>query len=539
MRRVALTLAVFAAFATPADARPHARPGQGYAHACPMGTAANDGCTGAPIANAYTTQHPDFFTRYATQSAQIYPWAALQAIKYNVAGVHYPVGPDAMQARFFGQPGGVADPSVQSRWTTIGNAAGVTCTVGTGAGANNVACNTAGQTGPLVIDGVDWSGKGNSSTHSYSLYIYGGGNYGCVLTNNNFEFDSGIGQADPALLPRDILRQFPIYADSGCTSLDVEKNRFFTVFDDGTNGVWLSTQGSSAYIGSSALDSNHGGVYKSRYNSFVNGGTRFVQITSNSAQTIVPSSIDVAFDYYEAIQAIYTAAAVGHGDLYVIVLPNGMTLPSVSYQYITVLQPPYVKDNTTGVSVIVNQGLFASVTAHTIAGSSTGSFCIDTNPSGSGVPLGTYFSDSQQYIPGGSGWNKGFYTVGQAGQVTGCFDMNIDPGVSISSATFGVYGAARVSNLTLNYNTVVANPTSSASGDGAGNRTFGNGLFWIGYGIYANVTATGNLLDPTGASNCFGVDAPSVGALTLSGNINLTDASTVTSPAASSCHNHH
>jgi hypothetical protein len=165
---------------------------------CPQGSAYADGCSGAPAANIYTTQHSNFFTGYANQSGQTYstrpPW--------NVAGVDYPVGINAAAL-----PGGITP-------TTLVDAA-----VSTGAGVPpgcsytlsrvQITCQSGSS---LVINGYDFSGDNPGDPASVFLVVQSPFSGPCTIENSKFGWNSN---------PWNV---FELGQFSGCTSLTLKNN---------------------------------------------------------------------------------------------------------------------------------------------------------------------------------------------------------------------------------------------------------------------------------------------------------------------------
>lgn len=113
---------------------------------CPRGSDYPDGCAGAPSANAYAIQHPNFFNGYANQSGQSY----VTRPYWNAPGIDYPVGINAATL-----PSGITVNSLQDPETS--------CT----------ACSISGTT--LTVAGTlvgTWQ-AGNTVTNSAATVSYG------------------------------------------------------------------------------------------------------------------------------------------------------------------------------------------------------------------------------------------------------------------------------------------------------------------------------------------------------------------------------
>ena len=504
MRALVLALAILA-LSHSAEARARHPVSSGFAHACPRGTAYPDGCSGAPLANPYTVQHPDFFTLHAPQNGQIYPWAALAGKSFNSPGIDYPVGANAAQAANFAHPTGASDPTVQANWNAINSASpSPNCQVSY-QGRAWVECTGNLGSSTLVIDGFDWSPQGNAAGLSTGLFIANGQTATCTLSNNNFDFDSTV-------YPQD----FPVRI-IGCATLNSVNNRWHTAWPNSSFAAPGVDPGNSEFL---TWTVTNGVEYYSRYNAFVNCPVRCVGFTA-------PATIDIAFDYYEGVQAVDTQE-LDHGDGYIVSAPSGFTINQYSYRYTTWLQPGFVNSKSTGLITLLENAHLS-----TFYGSfTTGSNILTIVTNSVSLPNGTTLQVVQGSIPYPNGW-----TIASGGpSVTGPFTLNT-PAISTATNTEMYAGIpVTVASTDIEGNVIVTNQTTANSPYGAGVNTM-SAVIEFAYAEYQSVTIKNNYIDPAGSGVCISTSTPYMDpSPTVSGNVNLTDGTPVTLTA---CNNHH
>lgn len=272
--------------------------------ACNGYAVSGDGCSGAPTANAYTTQVSNFFPTIvggvqtagaAQQSGESYvttggcggsatnnpavchpPWA--------VAGVDYPVGPNASAVASFGVPGGSADPTVSANLPSGCTFSAVTYLV---------TCTSGSST--LNLGPFDWSAAGNAYNVDIGFNIVGTITNPCVIHDNNFVFDiAKSGASYPS-----------VYGISGCSTITAVNNSF-KIRNSSTSTT--GTFGTSSFQALFSTNQNSSAALLARVTT-----VEYNYFQACPARCVTPSNLLMKYNYIAGFQ-MFAAQNGTHGD---------------------------------------------------------------------------------------------------------------------------------------------------------------------------------------------------------------------------------
>jgi hypothetical protein len=498
-----------------------------------------DGCAGAPAANDYTVQHPNFFMGYAQQSGQSYvttggckghanchpPWA--------VAGVDYPVGPSCETSDCgFAQPSSATDPTNALSPNYHGNPAG--CKSGAPA-RYIITCNET-TSAAVDIGPFDFSWRGNCAMQAnpcegagMGLFIGSGVTGPCTIHDSVFTYDIGVTYRWSGTAG---------YRISGCSSLTL-KNDVFQVRDPKTGivGVMWSgkVNGLQVWGGFGPRMSMPLGLNsptKVEYTAFINCPSRCFAYGGGA---------DFKYNYYEGINLYDATGIAAHGDGIITAFYNGPDGPlgqnicdcsgmdSISEKFDTWLLPNYGASGITCYTcAIVNLPSPVRVSA----GVSKGSNILNVTAISGGVLYPAWG------VYNGSGWAGYGSTLadgvpapppptplpvisacpgGAAGDRTACrgqagaYTMNVPWTITCANPSAG--GAcgssftftypATVMNYDVENNVYIGNfvhaTGAAAPTVPAGNVVGGAAqVIWSAYGNYKNITVKNNYVDMCG-----------------------------------------
>jgi hypothetical protein len=455
---------------------------------CQYGSTYPDGCSGAPAANSNTIQYQNFFTSYAPQSGQNYgstrpPW--------NVAGVDYPVGISASSTA-----AGLCDP--------------LSSTNPTGS-----ACNPTGTTPSLASLGAGCSfnsGNGTAVCQNSSANL--------VLNGWDFSLHNCVHfQTNPNFTGNITIENSKFAYGSNCSGddylLSLNGGSSLTLLNDSFNGngvSWIEANSSANTIISWNTAT---GPITAEYNYFEHAPARFY--ASGSTGNLL-----FEYNYFEGLSAVSIFQATFSGTTMNVNSFLSGTLPIANGYYLfdggaVQMANTRICNNTICTQSGTGTG---GLGTYSISQSfNLGTTSLGTSPGLHGDPILDNFGGSVS--PCTSNCTQGSFTFAYN---TILAPNNWGGGTAGITLYEGVTGTT-ISTLNVNNNTVVANRTAGASGNGA--VTFSTVGVQIAYVDVTTANINQNYLDPTGSFFCNSSES-TISTLNFSGNVNLTDGSAVT-----------
>jgi hypothetical protein len=448
MRAAVLAFALLTLLVGPASAG-HRHGGLGAVGpiTCPFGTAyvnplgVGDGCQGAPVGGIVIQPN---FSSFARQTGQT--WAVAHAQPFNVAAEDYGVGPTAVAASFYGQPGNpISDPET----TTPAGCSAVNRTGGA-FGTPELDCSGASPT----LNGFDFTSAGNANGDNIIVRFTQLTTGTCTATNNRFQIGPGTENSNGWWIELN---------NSGCPSAVITGNEYigakFTV------GAILNPAFSAI------LDQRINASMTLEYNGFLDIPGR--PLSCGGLTTIIDR-----YNYYRGMALNSTPSLGIHGE---------------TFQCVSGSNGP--------VTGILNDNQFNTVVWTSATGEMTATF-YEGDGSVNGTTFATVINADNTVITnafqhtGVFGISNGSGAAGTSAVATGGTFYQNDK-ISCSGCAAGTVALGTGTTITVSPSQFIAPGTAFTASIGGG-----EGLFLIEYAVTGTFINVQNYIDPSGTGQC-------------------------------------